>query len=405
MLKEKLELLKNIAKKIGLENQILEILLKPKKVVKVNFPVKMDNGEIKIFEGYRVLYNDARGPGKGGIRFHPLVNEEEVIALAFLMMIKNAVLDLPYGGAKGGVKVNPKELSERELENLSRAYVRAIYGNIGVDKDIPAPDVGTDQKIMAWMLDEYENLASKHEPGVITGKPIILGGSKGREIATALAGFYVLEEFLKEFRIKAKTVAIQGCGNVGGNIALILWENGYKVVAISDSKGGIFNENGLNIEKVLKFKKEKGMLKGFGEKEITNEELLELGVDVLVPAAIENVITKENAGKIKAKTILELANGPTTQEADEILNKRGVMVIPDILANAGGVTVSYFEWVQNRQGFYWEESEIKEKLKEKMINAFKEVKDLAEKFDVSLRLGAYMLAIERIAEAIRARMF
>jgi glutamate dehydrogenase/leucine dehydrogenase len=404
MFQEKLEILKKVAEKVSLEKEILEILSKPKRVIKVNFPVKMKDGLMRVFEGYRVLYNDARGPGKGGIRFHPNVSEDEIITLAFLMMIKNAVVDLPYGGAKGGVKLDPKEFTREEIERISRAYVQAIYKNIGPDEDIPAPDVGTNQEIMAWMLDEYEKIVGRHEPAVITGKPISLGGSKGREIATSLGGFYILEECLKEFNLDVKNVAIQGCGNVGGNIALLLWKNGYKVVGISDSKGGIYDENGLDIEKVLEYKKEKGVLKGFKAKEISNEELLELKVDVLIPAAVENVITEENAGRIKAKMLLELANDPTTQKADEILNKRGIIVVPDVLANAGGVTVSYFEWVQNKQGFYWEEDEIKEKLKKKMVKAFKEVKEMAEMFKTDLRLAAYILAIRRIAEAIKERI-
>jgi glutamate dehydrogenase/leucine dehydrogenase len=404
MFQEKLEILKKVAEKVSLEKEILEILSKPKRVIKVNFPVKMKDGLMRVFEGYRVLYNDARGPGKGGIRFHPNVSEDEIITLAFLMMIKNAVVDLPYGGAKGGVKLDPKEFMREEIERISRAYVQAIYKNIGPDEDIPAPDVGTNQEIMAWMLDEYEKIVGRHEPAVITGKPISLGGSRGREIATSLGGFYILEECLKEFNLDVKTVAIQGCGNVGGNIALLLWKNGYKVVGISDSKGGIYDENGLDIGKVLEYKKEKGMLKGFKAKEISNEELLELKVDVLIPAAVENVITEENAGRIKAKMLLELANDPTTQKADEILNKRGIIVVPDVLANAGGVTVSYFEWVQNKQGFYWEEDEIKEKLKKKMVKAFKEVKEMAEMFKTDLRLAAYILAIRRIAEAIKERI-
>jgi glutamate dehydrogenase/leucine dehydrogenase len=403
MFQEKLEILKKVTEKVSLEKEILEILSKPKRVIKVNFPVKMKDGLMRVFEGYRVLYNDARGPGKGGIRFHPNVSEDEIITLAFLMMIKNAVVDLPYGGAKGGVKLNPKEFTREEIEKISRAYVQAIYKNIGPDEDIPAPDVGTNQEIMAWMLDEYEKIVGRHEPAVITGKPISLGGSRGREIATSLGGFYILEECLKEFNLDVKTVAIQGCGNVGGNIALLLWKNGYKVVGISDSKGGIYDENGLDIGKVLEYKKEKGMLKGFKAKEISNEELLELKVDVLIPAAVENVITEENAGRIKAKMLLELANDPTTQKADEILNKRGIIVVPDVLANAGGVTVSYFEWVQNKQGFYWEEDEIKEKLKKKMVKAFKEVKEMSEIFKTDLRLAAYILAIRRIAEAIKER--
>ncbi len=396
--------LEHVAEKIGLEDWILEALKRPKRVVKVSFPVKMDDGTIRTFTGYRVLYNDARGPGKGGIRYHPNVNEDEVTALAFWMTIKNAVVDLPYGGAKGGVTVNPKELSPTELERLSRAYIRAIADVIGDERDIPAPDVYTNPKVMAWMVDEYETITRKHENGVITGKPLSIGGSKGRFMATSWGGFFVLEEALKTYGIDGKTVAIQGIGNVGGGLAKILHEKGYKVVAISDSKGGIYNPDGLDIPAVLEHKKKTGRVSGFpGANDITNDELLELDVDILVPAAIENVITMENADKIKAKLILELANGPTTAEADEILRKKGIVVVPDVLANAGGVTVSYFEWVQNRMGYYWSEEEVLQRLEEKMKAAFRDVHEKATALNGDLRTGAYAVAVERVAEAMRDR--
>lgn len=397
--------IENVNRYLKLDKWKKELLLRPKRIVKVTFPVKMDNGEIKFFEGIRILFNDARGPGKGGIRFAETVNEDEVKSLAFWMTIKNAVVNLPYGGAKGGVKVNPKNLSENELERISRGFIRAIADFIGEDVDIPAPDVGTNPKIMAWMLDEYESIKRKHEPGVITAKPISLGGSFVREISTSLGGFFIMEEAAKNFKMEVKTVAIQGMGNVGGNLAKILYENGYKVVAVSDSRGGIYDENGLNIDEVIQVKKEKGSVVYYEKsKKITNEELLELDVDVLVPAAIENVITKENADKIKAKMIVELANGPTTYEAEKILEKKGVIIVPDVLANAGGVVVSYLEWVQNKQGYYWEKEEVENKLKKIMISSFKEVLETSKKYNCNLRDAAYILAVKRILEAEKARL-
>ncbi len=397
--------IEEVSKYLKLEEWEKELLLKPKRIVKVTFPVKMDNGEIKFFEGIRVLFKDARGPGKGGIRFAETVDEDEVKSLAFWMTIKNAVVNLPYGGAKGGVRVNPKNLSENELEKVSRGFIRAIADFIGEDVDIPAPDVGTNPRIMAWMLDEYETIKRKHEPGVITAKPISLGGSFIREISTSLGGFFIMEEAAKNFEIEVKTVAIQGMGNVGGNLAKILHKKGYKVVAVSDSKGGIYDENGLNIDEVIQVKKEKGSVVYYEKSEkITNEELLELDVDVLVPAAIENVITKENADKIKAKMIVELANGPTTYEAEKILEKKGIIIIPDVLANAGGVVVSYLEWVQNKQGYYWEKEEVENKLRKIMISSFKEVLETSKKYNCNLRDAAYILAVKRILEAEKARL-
>ena len=403
-----LKQLNNALNIINLDKNIKEIITKPKRIIEVNIPVKMDSGDIKVFKGYRVQYNDARGPTKGGIRFHPNVNIDEVKALAAWMTWKCAVADIPYGGAKGGIIVNPKELSETELERLSRAYIRAIAGNVGVNTDIPAPDVYTNSKIMSWMLDEFEIIKQKHEPGFITGKPLSLGGSKVRDIATALGGFYIIEEAIKEFGLnkdkKDIKIAIQGFGNAGSTIAKLLKD--YKIVAVSDSKGGIYNGEGLDIEKVIETKNKKGSVTEFKEntKNITNKELLELDVDILIPAALENQIIKENADKIKTKVILELANGPTTPEADEILSKKGVVVIPDILSNSGGVTVSYFEWVQNRQGYYWKDKEIKDKLKEKMINAFNSINKVSKEKKTSLRIAAYILAIERVADAIKWRI-
>ncbi len=381
------------------EEWIMEELSRPKRVLKSWLTVKMDDGKIKHYEAYRVVYNEARGPGKGGIRYHPDVNEEEVTNLAFWMTVKNAVMDLPYGGAKGGVRVNPKELSEAEIERLSREYVRAFHPYLGSDIDIPAPDVYTNPRVMGWMVDEYEKIKGYHDPGMITGKPLALGGSKGRIYATALGGIYVLEAL----GIKGGTVAIQGYGNAGSWFARFAKERGYDVVAVSDSKGGIYME-GMDPEEVLMHKRETGSVVDFpGARNITNEELLSLDVDILVLAALQNAVRSDNAQDIHADTILELANGPVTPEADKVLNERGITIVPDVLANAGGVTVSYFEWVQNRTGYYWSEEEVQEKLRDKMGRAAMEVRERSEDHNVPLRLGAYILALERISEAIRAR--
>lgn len=401
MMEKIIRFLDNVGKKAKIEQWVIKVLAAPEKVHKATLVIKKDDGTIETFPAYRVEYNTARGPAKGGIRFHPSVTEEEVTALAFWMSIKNAVMDLPFGGGKGGVAVNPKELTKNELERLSRAYVRAFADVLGVDRDVPAPDVYTDSQVMAWMMDEYEVIVRKKEPGVITGKPIALGGSYVRSVATALGGIFVLQEALKDVG-KIETAAIQGFGNAGSNAALFLHEMGIKVVAVSDSRGGVFDENGLPIEELIRTKKEKGSVIAFNTKRITNEELLELDVDLLVPAAVESVITQNNASRIKAKTILELANGPITPEADNILQEKGTIVIPDVLANAGGVTVSYFEWVQNRTGERWSEEEVKKKLREKMSQAYKDVKERAEDI-TKLREGAYVLALERIGETLRWR--
>jgi len=415
-----LKQLKKTADQMNLEVSILEILSRPKRILEFSIPLKMDDGSLKVFEGYRVQYNDARGPFKGGIRYHPETDLSEIKALAFWMMIKCATVNIPMGGAKGGINVDPKKLTAAELERLTRGYARAIADFIGPEKDVPAPDVNTNPQIMAWLMDEYSRIKGYNNPGVITGKPIEIGGSKGREIATAQGGFYVLEKVLKKIKLTDKkgkvksknseiTVAIQGSGNVGSNIAKILGENGYRVVAMSDSKGAIIKPRNKDLENIdidgaLKWKQSKGTLVGFPEtKEITNKELLELPVDVLIPAAFENQVTEENASRIKAKVILELANGPITPEADEKLIKQGIIIVPDVLANAGGVTVSYFEWVQNIRNYYWEEDKVLTRLERVMKDSFDRVWQIKEKYNTDLRTAAYILALGRIAEAIKLR--
>ena len=390
---------------LDIKPDVKKILQTPERILEVSIPVKMDDGSTKIFTGYRVQFNSARGPTKGGIRFHPNVSLDEVKSLASWMTWKTAVVNLPYGGAKGGVIVNPKELSERELESLSRGYIRAVADFIGVDKDVPAPDVYTNPKIMGWMMDEYEKIVRHKEPGVITGKPLSLGGSEGRGFATALGAFYVIEKAIEKIKLDEKPkFAIQGFGNAGMFLAKILHEHGYKVLAVSDSKGGIYDPNGLDIPKVIETKKQTGSVTNYSAEKITNSELLELDVDVLVPAALENQITKDNADKIKAKYIAEVANGPTTPEADEILHEKGIFLTPDILTNAGGVTVSYFEWVQNRMGYYWDIDEVNKKLELRMHKAFDEIYNISQEKNVDMRTAAYILAISRVAEAVEARL-
>lgn len=397
-----LKMLEIVHKKIRIDDHVYEVLRMPQRIIQVSIPVVMDNGKTKVFEGYRVQFNDARGPFKGGIRYHPDVNLDEVKALSAWMALKCAVAHIPLGGGKGGIIVNPKELSRGELERLSRGYIQKLHNDLGPDKDIPAPDVYTSAEIMGWMLDEYEKFHGRN-PGMITGKPIELGGSKGRDKATAMGGFFVLLDALKVIGIKKPAIAIQGFGNAGSVIAELLYEAGYRVVAITDSKSGIYNTEGLNIHELIEYKKKTGMVKGFIGKDITNEELLELDVDVLIPAALENQITDKNADEIKAKIILELANGPTTPEADKILYGKNKFVIPDILANSGGVTVSYFEWVQNLQNFYWTTEEVNEKLKEKMTVAFENVYSISKDHKVDMRTAAYILAVDRIGKAIMMR--
>ena len=380
----------------------IEILKKPQKVLKAD--LELDG---KKYPAFRIQYNNARGPYKGGIRFHPEVNEDEVQALAFWMTIKTAVVDVPFGGGKGGIIVNPKELSQEQLEILSRKYVQAFYKDLGSNIDVPAPDVYTNPQIMAWMLDEYEKLIGQKSPGMITGKPIELGGSLIRDIATGLGGVFVLEEALKKLEITDKSVVIQGFGNAGSNIAQILAEKGYKIIAVSDSKGGIYNKDGLYLEEVIKIKTETDSVNNYSHAEkITNEELLALETTILIPSALSRVITENNANNIKAKVILELANGPITTDADAILHKKGIIVIPDILANSGGVTVSYFEWVQNNYGYYWDKDKVTKRLKEKMTIAFDNIWKKYKTNDYDLRTNAYILALEKIitAEKFRGRI-
>ncbi|MCD6106060.1 MAG: Glu/Leu/Phe/Val dehydrogenase [Thermoplasmata archaeon] len=398
------------AEMMKLEPAARAILREPMRVLEVLIPVRMDDGTVKVFKGFRVQHNDARGPTKGGIRFHPAETLDTVKALAMWMTWKTAIVNLPYGGAKGGIICNPKEMSERELEALSRGYIRAIGRFIGPEKDIPAPDVYTNPQIMAWMMDEYSKLVGYNAFGVITGKPIEVGGSLGRIDATSRGGMYVLEAVAAKLGIdlSKSTFAIQGYGNAGYNAAKLAKELfGAKVVAVSDSRGGIYNPDGLDPELVLEHKRKTGSVVGYpGAQEISNPELLELDVDILVPAAIENVITGENADRIKAKVVLELANGPTTPEADAILHERGIFVVPDFLANAGGVTVSYFEWVQNVTGYYWSLEEVYEKLRTKMVDAFNAFyhvykEEYGGKIDT--RTAAYMVSIARVVKAMKIR--
>jgi glutamate dehydrogenase (NAD(P)+) len=395
------------AKILNLEPGIHALLREPIRELHVALPVRMDDGSVKVFKGFRVQYNDARGPTKGGIRFHPAETIDTVRALAAWMTWKTAVVDIPLGGGKGGIICNPKEMSPTELERLSRAYIRQVGRIIGEETDVPAPDVYTNPQIMAWMMDEYSFMRGYNVPGVITGKPIPLGGSAGRGDATARGGMFCIREAGKALGIELKgaTAAIQGYGNAG-QFAHLLGEEllGLKVVAVSDSRGGIVNPDGLEATAMMEYKNTTGAVKGFpGAKEITNEELLELDVTVLVPSALENQIGDWNVANIKAKIVAELANGPTTPEADEILYKNGVYVIPDFLCNAGGVTVSYFEQVQNAYDYYWDEKTVHERLDQKMTAAFHAVHEMAQRHKVHNRLAAYLVAVNRVAEAVRLR--
>ena len=399
-----LDQLASVKEQSGLEDDIYEQLKKPKRFIEVSIPVRMDDGRIKVFTGYRSQFNDARGPYKGGIRFHEQVSEDEVKALSMWMTWKTAVIDIPLGGGKGGVIVNPKELSSGELERLSRGYMKAIAPFIGERVDIPAPDVYTDPRIMAWMLDEYEHIVGHKAPGVITGKPLSVGGSKARGYSTAQGGFYVLEELLGKIGLgKEVRISIQGFGNAGANMAEILAKNGYKITAASDTKGGVSNPGGLDIKKLEEHKKTTGSVIDFTGGQNLSADILETETDILILAALENAVTKENADRVKAKVILELANGPVSPEADEILNKKGIVIVPDILANAGGVGVSYLEQVQNAYMYYWSEAEVLAKLKEMMTKGFNDVWAAKETNKTSMRKGAYILAIARVAQAMRDR--
>ena len=395
------------ADKLGLDPATHEFLRWPQRELVVSIPVQMDDGRIKVFHGYRVQYNFGRGPAKGGIRWHPDETIDTVRALAAWMTWKTAVVDIPLGGGKGGVTCNPKEMSEMEKQRLARAYVRAVGATLAVDKDVPAPDVYTTPQIMAWMMDEYETLVGHHHPGVITGKPIPLGGSEGRGDATARGGIYVTREAAKGLGIdlKGKTMAIQGFGNAGQYAALLGNEIlGLKLIAASDSKGGIYQEKGLDPKLVVDYKLKTGSLQGFpGADAISNEDLLQLKVTVLFPSALENVITSANADKIKCTISCELANGPTTPEADEVLYQKNVFVLPDFLANAGGVTVSYFEQVQNTYNFYWPLEEVHKRLDEKMTRAFHGVYQMFKREKVNMRQAAYLVSVARVAEACKLR--
>ncbi|WP_131782870.1 Glu/Leu/Phe/Val family dehydrogenase [Legionella gresilensis] len=398
-----------------LDPEAVEKLKHAKACLEVSIPVRMDDGRLKIFKGYRVHHNDIRGPTKGGIRFHPGVNLAEVKTLAFWMTIKCAVVGIPFGGAKGGVIVQPKQLSRLELERLSRSYITSIADFIGPDLDIPAPDVYTNAMIMGWMMDEYSKIVRQVTPAVITGKPLPLGGSQGREEATGRGAYYCIKELEKinKWQPKKMQVAIQGFGNAGQSIAYLLYQDGYKIVAVSDSKGGIYRKQGFDIPSIIHAKNnfkqlqavycEDSVCQLIKADNITNEELLELDIDILIPAALENQITKENAKKIKAPIIVEVANGPTTTEADLILKEKNCLIVPDILANAGGVTVSYFEWVQNRSGYYWSQEKVYKQLHAIMTKEFTNVYDLFQFHQIDMRTAAYIHALNRHAEAVMAQ--
>ena len=399
-----LKQLEKAANIMNLDKNIHNILKQPDRVLTVSVPVRMDNGEVKVFTGFRSQYNDALGPYKGGIRYHENVSIDEVKALSFWMMVKCATVNIPMGGGKGGIIVDSKKLSEGELERMSREYIRKIWREIGSDKDVPAPDMYTTPQIMGWMRDEYEKLVGHSDPGVITGKAIADGGSEGREQATAQGGVYVTRELMSKMNWRAADtkVAIQGMGNVGGFMAKLLAKDGFKIVALSDSKGGVYNPDGLDLDTIFAHKEKTGTLTGIdGVQKVSNAELLELPVDILVPSAMENQITADNAANIKAKAIVEMANGPTTPEADEMLSKQGVIVVPDVLANAGGVTVSCFEWEQNVKNLKWSEDEVLAKLKPIMVDAYNEVWETKEKYNVPMRTAAFVKAVERVASKIK----
>jgi len=399
--------LDRIAEAEALTKRELNLLRQPSRRVNANIPLRMDDGSVEVFSSFRVQYNSARGPTKGGIRFHPAVEESEVDELAFLMTLKCAVVDIPFGGAKGGIVVDPDRLSRPELERLARAYVDEYHELIGPDQDIPAPDMNTDAQIMAWMLDEYETIAGEAAPGVITGKPVELGGSEGRETATSYGGAVVLDAFVEATDAPADTVAIQGFGNVGANLAVFLDERGYDVVAVSDAAGAVHNPDGLDVPAIMTKYDDDGDLSRADATESTNDDLLTLDVDVLVPAAVEDQIRADNVDDVQAGAVLEMANGPTTPDADRVLAERGVPVIPDILANAGGVTVSYFEWVQNTTNEYWTKARVREKLEAQMLTAFDRVRETkANREGRTWRDGAYVRAVDAVldAEAYRSNL-
>ena len=393
------------AKEIRLDPDILKILERPMRVLKVSIPIKLDNGRTKVFTGFRCQYNNARGPTKGGVRYHPDVTEDEVVALAAWMTWKCALLDLPYGGAKGGIICDPTNLSEKELERLTRRYTTEIMAFLGPHVDIPAPDVYTTSKTMAWIMDTFSMFKGYTEPSIVTGKPEILGGSKGRKEATGKGVAITLREFFKKKRksLKGAKIAIQGFGNVGGHAALFLSQMGARIVAVSDISGAIVDPNGLDIPALFNCVEKHGCVIEYPGRRIDKEKIFYQEADVFIPAALENQIHKQNADKIKAKVIIEGANGPTTPEADEILERKGIIVIPDIMANAGGVVVSHLEWAQALSGLYWEEEKVNVELEKKMVSAFGELYEEASRRQVSYRCAAYIIAIERIASVYRYR--
>jgi glutamate dehydrogenase (NADP+) len=400
---------------VTIHEDAVERLKSPKASLTVSIPVRMDNGSLRVFQGYRVRYDDSRGPTKGGIRFHPNVTLDEVQSLAFWMTFKCAALNIPFGGAKGGITLNPKELSKFELERLSRGYIDLLADFIGPDIDIPAPDVYTNPTIMGWMMDQYSTIRRQITPAVVTGKPITMGGSLGRETATAMGAFFSIQTIMPKYdcRPQETTVAVQGFGNAGSVIAELLFRAGYKVVAVSDSQGGVYSPQGLDIPSIRHFKEstrgikavycEGSVCSSIAHEALTNADLLELDVDILVPAALENQITAENADRIKAPYIFEVANGPITSAADQILEAKGIQVFPDILVNAGGVTVSYFEWVQNRCGYYWGLEEVNQRLQEKMTRETELIWAISRELSCSMRTAAYVHALKRLAEAIEAK--
>ncbi|MFH0837820.1 MAG: Glu/Leu/Phe/Val dehydrogenase [Patescibacteria group bacterium] len=403
--------LSNMQKAAGimhLDSEVLEALSHPQKTLMVSLPVRMDDGTLKVFEGYRVQHSELRGPFKGGIRYFPEVSLEEIKALATEMSFKCAVVGIPYGGGKGGIKCDTKKMSGGELERMTRKYVQATYQIVGPEHDIPAPDMYTNGQIMAWFMDEYSRLVNKYQPGVVTGKPIEVGGSLGRDTATAQGGVYVLEEYLNTLDEKDRKtdykVVVQGFGNAGQHAADILHNLGYTIVGVSDSRGGLYNEKGMDPQAIMKTKKEKGSVIESSEgKAVKSHEILEVPCDILVLAAMENQVTEENMKNIKARIMLELANGPTSGDADEYLSKNGVVIIPDILANAGGVTVSYFEWLQNQQAYYWPLEEVKMKLKRIMQESFARVHHFQEEYKCTMRQAAYISAFDRLEKAMKLR--
>jgi glutamate dehydrogenase/leucine dehydrogenase len=402
-----LKQLDEAAKLIKLDNGMHEILAHPKRVLTVSIPIRMDNGEVKVFTGFRSQHNDARGPFKGGIRYHPQVTIDEVKALSMWMTWKCAIADIPYGGGKGGIVCNPKEMAEGEIERMTRRYAYSIADIIGPHTDIPAPDVYTGGKEMAWIMDTYSALKGNFvQPELITGKPLAIGGSLGRNEATGRGLSFTVREAAKKKKINMKTatVAVQGFGNAGQFAAQLVEEQGAKILAVSDSRGGVFNKNGLQVGALRKHKEKTGSVVGFaGAKSINNEEVIETDCTILIPAALESQITKKNAGKITAKIIAEAANGPTTPDADETLYKNEILVIPDILANGGGVTVSYFEWLQNLRRDYWSENEVNERLDKNITKAFSDIYDTHEKYSVNMRKASTLLAVNRVVEALKIR--